>query len=295
MTSISFDGVSLNDDDAGFQAQYPEDLGAPPVRGDDVVVPFRHGAAPTRKYYAPRTITINGYVFGPDRATLWDRIDVFKRLFDVTKGPRKLQVDWPDGSKRYLWAEPRNTLGLTGTHRTFTPFSVELSCADPFWRDDAAAQEAPYKMNTVPPKLLGDPTLLMADFDNSYDAYLAQQTTPLIVPNPGNMAIEDALIRVTFAYSTDALAINNLSANTSLFVNGVAFAAGSRLEIDCRRWRATYTTATDHVDVSDKLTANRGQRAPFVLGPGDNIVVANLGSSAPYGATLALVYAAAYL
>lgn len=169
---ISYDGVSLTDKENGVLATVPDDMGSPPIRGTNLVIPFKHGSVAVQKYYDTRIITLNGYVYGPNRLILWQRIDALKKLFSVASHdykPKKLEFTWPDGTKRYVYAEVANTMGFQGTHTTFSPFSIQFNCSDPFWHDDSAAQETAYRLNDPRRLRLGNPDLLIADFDSSFD------------------------------------------------------------------------------------------------------------------------------
>jgi hypothetical protein len=280
---ISYDGVSLTDEASGIMLQPPVDMGTPPIRGEDVVVPFRHGAVSVPKFYGPRSVVLNGFVFvdpgqGQGREVLWARMDALKRLLSIaSQGPRKLSFGWPDGTNRYLLAEVKNTLGLSGEHTTFSPVSIEFTCADPFFRDDAAAQEPPLKLNDPRHLKLNDPHFFIADHDASYDEPIVDAgDVALAVPNPGVVPIEDMIIRLYFHQACTNVAIRCPAAGTTLNVTG-PFAAGDTLAIDCRTWRCTLN---EHTDIGDRLTTGLGQRAPLILPPdtvvGSNTVVVNL-------------------
>lgn len=293
MITIKYDGFLLTDPDQGYIALPPEDFGAPPVRGQDLAIPFRHGALPVKKYYDSRVIVINGYVKAPERQTLWKRIDRVKQICSIAeKGPRKLEFIWPDGTTRYLWAEPRNTLGFVGTHITFSPFSIEFQCADPFWHDDGAAQEKPYRLNDPQRLRLGDPRLLIADFDASYDAELTYQSTTLQVPNFGIVPIDDAILKLTFranAQLTD-LTIRCPSSGTALTVLG-QFNWQDVLVIDCIKWQATL----NHTDITDRMITGPGQRGPLIIPVGLIDIIFSFVSGAVFDIRLSAKYSARYL
>jgi hypothetical protein len=284
MIEITYDGVSLTDEGSGIMLNPPADMGTPPIRGEDVVVPFRHGAVPVPKFYGPRSVVLNGFVWGPDRATLWARMDALKKLLSIASlGPRKLSFGWPDGTNRYLLAEAKNALGLSGEHTTFSPVSIEFTCADPFFRDDAAAQEPPLKLNDPRHLKLNDPHFFIADADSSYDEPIVDTgDVALAVPNPGVVPIEDMIIRLAVHQAVTNVAIRCPAAGTSLNLAG-ALAAGDTVVIDCRTWRCTKTVGANNdagTDLGDRLTTGLGQRAPLVLPPdgptGPNTIVVNL-------------------
>lgn len=290
---IIFDGVSLVDDSNGVRVDYPTDIGTPPIRGDNVIIPFRHGSIATPKYYGERSIVLQGFVWGSDRTELWSRIDRIKQAFAVIKGPRRLEFLWPDGTKRYLMAEVRNTMGFQGTHRAFTPFSVELVSADPFWRDDAAAQETPYLLGAEPLMYVDDPEFIIADYDSTYDIVVTSGDETFIINNPGIIPLEDAKLTVTFTYPVSAITLKNLHSGTSFTVT-YDFPANSSLMVDCAFYQATVETATSFNDITGSMTTPPGQRAPFII-PIGNSTMHLTQTGSPILTTVALLYAAAYL
>lgn len=295
MIQITYNGLSLTDDAGGIMLQPPSDLGTPPIRGNNLVVPFRHGAVWTPKYYGERTIVLNGFVSAPDRPTLWARLDRLKQACSIAdqQGPQKLTFAWPDGTTRYLWAEPHNTLGLSGAHLTFTPVSLEFICADPFWHDDAAAQEPVYNLATRPPLQLGDPRLILGSFDSVYEDNLVGPAVVLPVPNGGITLVDDAQVRFTLKVGVTSITIQNSLAATTCTLTG-PFLAGQQLLLDCGQYTLT-NLSTAH-DITPQLTTGLGQRAPLVLLAGPNTVTFTSDAGANvWWARLAMRYSARYL
>lgn len=295
MVSILYNGVSLNDADNGVYVDFPEDLGTPPVRGDNVTIPFRHGSISTQKYYGERTIVIQGYVWGDNRTVLWSRIDRLKQAFMVLTGPKKLEVRWPDGTTRYLRAEVRNTMGFQGTHRTFSPFSVELSCPDPFWRDDSAAQEAPYIIGVDPVLYIGDPEFLIADYDSTYDVVLTAPHETFAINNPGIIPLEDSKFTLTTTHPLTSITVKNLHSGSQFKIT-TDIPAGAIVTVDSALYQATMQTTSDFIDITQYMVTPPGQRAPFLIPTGNSTVDVTLTDGGTiFLVTVALYFAAAYL
>lgn len=294
MVAIYYDGVSLNDPNEGVYVDYPEDMGTPPIRGENITIPFRHGSISTPKYFAERPITIQGYVWGNTRAELWQRIDRIKELFSIIKGPRRLEIDWPDGTTRYLICEVHNTMGFQGTHRAFSPFSVELVASDPFWRDDAAAQESPYLLGSLPLMYIGNPEFIIADYDSTYDIVVQGTTETFTVNNPGIMALEDSRVSFVSNSPLSAITLKNLHSGTQFTITYPIPATGT-ISVDCSLFQATLTSGQNHIDITQYLQTPPGQRAPYIIPVGNSTMQVIFTGTGSLVTTVALYYASAYL
>lgn len=292
--SIYYDGVPLNDEEEGIYVDFPEDMGTPPIRGDNITIPFRHGSISTPKYYSERPITVQGYVWGPNRAVLWDRIDRVKDLFSILKGPRKLEVSWPDGTTRYLTCEVRNTMGFQGTHRMFSPFSVELVAHDPFWRDDSAAQETPYLLGSLPLMYIGNPEFIIADYDSTYDIVVQGTTEIFTINNPGIMILEDSRVSFTPTTPLSAISFANAQSGTSFSIT-YPIPAFTTVTVDCALFQATLTSGTSYVDITQYLVTPPGQRSPYLIPVGNSQMHVAFSGTGNLVTTIALYYSAAYL
>ncbi len=290
---IKYAGVSLTDTAGGILATVPDDMGSPPIRGTNLVIPFKHGSVAVQKYYDTRVIVLNGYVYGPNRKILWQRIDTLKQLFSVSAHnykPKKLEFIWPDGTTRYVYAEAANTLGFQGTHTTFSPFSVQFNCADPFWHDDSAAQETAYRLNDPRRLRLGNPALLIADFDSSYDIELVGQAQTFPVPNPGVVDIENAVFKLIFRADGGAFTISCGGTSFRVPPSTDVFHTGDVVVVDCERWTATF----NNVDYTGKMTTPLGQRSPLII-PTGNPSVTWTSTTGSNNIRLSIKYSALYL
>lgn len=293
-TIIRYDGVLLTDPENGILATMPEDMGTPPIRGQNINIPFRHGSVTVQKFYDARQIVLNGYVYGRNRLEVFQRMDTLKKLFSVAAldyRPKKLEIEWPDGTKRYVYAEVANTMGFQGTHTTHSPFSIQLVCADPFWHDDSAAQEKPYRLNDPRRLRLGNPDLLIADFDSSYDNQLVGQTETFTVPNPGVLAIEDAVFKFRFQAPGGNFTIT--CGGTTFTVNhphGQLFNAGNVVIVDCGK----YSLHIDDSMFNRSLITPLGQRSPLIIPTGEPAIVFS-STTADNSIRVSIKYAALYL
>jgi hypothetical protein len=122
----------------------PTGTGIPPTRGDNLVIPYRHGSRSRVKYYDERKLALSMFVLGctpdggiPDHldslATLYDNLDALRQLFGRRDSLLTLRRVLPDGSERTAVAEVLGTLDFDSVKGAVARFTVDMVMPDPFW------------------------------------------------------------------------------------------------------------------------------------------------------------------
>lgn len=141
-------GISLNNFAWGIEVASE---GIPPRRGDNWVVPYRHGEIWRPKVYDARDLALAMWVTSGDldgveaateqgqRASLRENIEALKALFAPIDRQltitRRIRLPWGLVS-RYCLAECIGTLDFVpDSVPDAVRFAVELHLADPFWYD----------------------------------------------------------------------------------------------------------------------------------------------------------------
>lgn len=129
--------------------------GLPARRGQNLVVPFRHGARWHPKYYAERGLTLSMFVTGcdPDTGTvpvgdaarlgeLYRNLDTLRQVFGTTNRLLELTRVLPNGEVRTAQAEVVGTLDFDSVSGAMARFTVDLLLPDPFWYGPQSIQRA---------------------------------------------------------------------------------------------------------------------------------------------------------
>lgn len=236
MTTWSFGGTALST--YGKVTMIDDDLDIPDKRGDNILIPFRHGKSFVEKFYDERTITFGIAIKRATAALLEADIDALK----LKISPRALQVlsqTREDGSIRTAYAAVEKKLQVDRQTATFAKIILEFTLPFPFFR-----------LSTV-----------IADNTTTINANPKAMT----VTNPGTVEETDPIITLTGPLSNTV--ITN-STNGSVF-RYTGTIASPRV--------VTIQTVNGEFVATDDLAANKianighsGFASLLVLNPGAN-------------------------
>jgi hypothetical protein len=127
--------------------------GLPPRRGDNLRIPFRHGARSYKKYYDQRALTLAMFVVGCDPddgsvpkgdqallARLYTHLDGLREVFGRTDRLLELVHILPNGEQRTAHAEVVGSMDFATVAGGMARFAVDLNMPDPFWYGSTAVE-----------------------------------------------------------------------------------------------------------------------------------------------------------
>jgi Phage tail protein len=147
--TLSVDGVVLNTLAYNIESTTGR-LKTPPIRGDNVQVPSRHGSIfSSTKMYDEGSIVLPMWVRGcnpngsipytsSEREEFFKNIDMLTSLFSSKRRLLDLRHKLPDGSVRQAMVEVRDVIDFS--NESYSPmgkFSVILNMPEAFWKDVA--------------------------------------------------------------------------------------------------------------------------------------------------------------
>lgn len=289
---------------------------APPVRGANLGIPYQHGRRATAKKYDERHIVLNGELLAATSVSFDSLADQLKALFPIESGEQRLEMQWPDGSWRYVMAEVRNVLMPVegGLAPLAAKCSIELVASDPFWYGsvlECATARLPWYLDggSVGPQMQGLLGLTLLDGVNQYTptlvnlddgAHWLDQTAPFFVQtltaSPQNVEATNSgdypTRRAVFTLNGQMVnpKLRNLRNEMSVQVNG-SYGAGSPLVIDCGAQQATIA---GQPVLPSLIALGAGQTDWMRLEAGENTIQVTPGVSSPSVAYQAS-YSPAYL
>jgi hypothetical protein len=244
--------------------------GIPPIRGQNLIIPFRHGARAFTKYYGERKLTLAMYVLGADPLTgempgndierdqLFTNLEALRQLF----GRRNTLLDiilTNNVAVRHAKVEVIGTMDFASINAGgLCEFAVEMIMPDPFWYGTEIA-----------------PTF-------SWTSTPASWT----VNHPGTVDTVKMVIDIVGDAQNPKLVLGD---GTGTFVQLLATGGGADvLEIDTDAYTATKNAA----NIVGSLR-HTGDPAFFKLHPGDNTIT--LTSDVPPTADVTITFEPPYL
>lgn len=228
-----------------------EGHGIPPVRGSNLVIPFRHGSRQYRKYYAERRLTLSMFVLGVDPSDglvaggktnlqeLYENLDTLRQLFGRRDSLLAITRTLPGGEVRTGVAEVIGTMDFDTVRGALGRFQVEMVMPDPFWRGAAVNNSL------------------------AWDATPQNQS----VPNVGNF--EDVHLTITIAGTCQNPRLTLDGSSPEIFVEVlVTDGPGDTIVIDTQ----AFTVTKNGSSVIGSLR-HQGDPHFFKLMPGANTVV----------------------
>lgn len=302
--TLRYGGVDLRSLGCTFDAELTGLASTPPIRGQNLLIPYQHGSRWAQKFYGERFIVLQGSVAsGISRRDWQAKVDQVKALFPIGAGEQRLECQWQDGSFRYCMAEVHNTLGLEWPLPPWkwSGFSIELVASDPFWYGsalEATAARLPWYLDggSYGPQLQGLLGLTLLDGLNQYTstivflddaAHWLDQTAPffaqILTASPTNVEATNsgdyATRKAIFALNGQTLnpKFRNLRNQMSVQVNG---SYGGNLVVDCG---AQQVTISGQPVSPSSVALGAGQTDWLRLEAGENTIEVTTGTVQPIG------------
>jgi hypothetical protein len=189
MTSYTFGGTALTS--FGKVTVLNDYLDTADRRGDNKMIPFRHGKIFSPKYYDERTISMGIAMSAGSAGALETTFDNMRSLFSQrTEGT--LIMTREDSSTRYIMASVNKSLQVDRKSAEVALAVVQFDCASPFWR------------------------LTSAITDNT--TAITASPNAMTVTNPGSIEERDCQIVIHGAFT--AITITNSTNGASLTYTG---------------------------------------------------------------------------
>lgn len=190
----SFDSVALNSSGAyGIRLLSPSEE-VPSRRGDNLLIPGRHGRTWRAKQWEQRTISLAMIVVGANASALQTNIETIMALFGRT-GARALSRTMPDATVRTIDAEAVQTIFEPQSDLVYAAV-IDLLCSQPWWQRTTVATVSQTGIGASPATI------------NITNPGTAPHTAPLItiggaITNP-KLQIGDVWVQYTGAISGGA-------------------------------------------------------------------------------------------
>lgn len=189
MTTWEFGGTEL--DTFGRVTLINDYLDLPDKRGENVLIPFRHGQFHVNKFFEQRIMSFGIAVIGTSASDLEDTFDEMRALFSPSSR-QILEQTLEDSSKRQALAEVRSKMTVERFSDKIAKVVVQFTLAQPFFRSDT----------------------ILADNETVIDA----SPHAMVVDNIGTVAERDATIILTGPLSNTV--ITNTENGNTLTYNG---------------------------------------------------------------------------
>lgn len=134
MTSWTFGSTALSD--IGTIQLINDYLDIPEKRGENIIIPFRHGSIITPKYYSERKLTFGMTVVGTSMTNLESKIDTLKT---AVQGVKTLTQTMNDATTRTATAEVNRSLMIQRLSPTIARITIEFSLPKAVLRGSAIA------------------------------------------------------------------------------------------------------------------------------------------------------------
>ena len=147
MTSYTFGGTALTS--LGKVTLINENLDIAERRGDNKVIPFRHGAVFNSKYYSERSITFGIAMTAASATALEALFDTLHTLISP-RTEQTLAMTLEDASVRTISATVNSALDVNRITNTLARITIRFDCASPFWRGATAIADNTTAINASP-------------------------------------------------------------------------------------------------------------------------------------------------
>lgn len=147
MTTWSYDSVPLST--FGKITLIDEDLDIPEKRGNNIVIPFRHGTSDVIKYYGERKMTFGIAMKAASALLLESNIDTLKALIS-SRSSKTLSQTREDTSVRTIQAKVETPLQIKRESAKFARLVLEFTCPFPFFRLSTAIASNETTINASP-------------------------------------------------------------------------------------------------------------------------------------------------
>jgi hypothetical protein len=185
----------------------------PPVRGQDIIIPFRTGQTWVKKYFDSRTVVLSLYITGTSLTDKKANIDTLMSILGYRQHGLLIRT-LPSAAQLQVYAEVIKPLSIVHKGLYLALGTVEFQLSDPFFRSSSLTS-------------------------NTHTISLA--TTTYTLTNPGTAQVQTALITLTAPLSSPT--ITNTTNGISVQYNA-ALATGS-VVIDCSAMTAVLNGSTN--------------------------------------------------
>jgi phage-related protein len=234
----------------------------PERRGDNKVIPFRHGTSFSAKFYQERTLSVGMAILGTSLSDLESKLNTLRGLFSDPL-PQTLSVTYEDATTKTAQVTVDRSLEIQRT-QSLARIVVEFTLCEPFFR-----------LST-----------LIADNTTAINA----SPKAMVVTNPGTIEERDPTIVIHGAFTS--LTITNTTNNTSLTYTG-AIGTGETVTIGTLNGEYYATLSTGSTNVIGNVT-HSGSSALLPLDVGSNsLSITNAGRDA--NSTVKVSFYAPYL
>lgn len=147
MTTWTYGGTALTS--FGTVRLIEDYLDAPARRGDNITIPFRHGAIFSQKYYDQRSISFGITVVGTSAATLESTLDTMRALFSPMT-QQTLAMTLESAAVRNISATVDRPLQVERLTSRYARVIIEFMCTEPFWRLSTVIADNTVTINANP-------------------------------------------------------------------------------------------------------------------------------------------------
>ncbi len=259
MTTWAYNGVDLSS--YGAVTMIDDDLDIPERRGDNVVIPFKHGSSFVEKYYAERTISFGIASKTATRLAMETLIDSLKSNIS-SKSLKTLSQTREDSSIRTALASVDRPLEIKRETGLFARFVIEFTLPFPFFRLSTNIADNTTTINANP--------------------------KAMVVTNPGNVEETEPTIILTGPLNNTVIT-NTTNGSILSYAGAIASPRIVTLQVVNSQWVATDDLAADKIN----LFSHSGSANYLTLDPGvNNLSIAD--GTATTG-TVKIVFKAPYL
>ena len=144
--SWTFGGTALST--FGVLRELNDYMDMPERRGDNIIIPFRHGRTHVNKYFDERKITL-GFSIVSSTATAQDTIfDNMRKLF-APGSQQVLAQTREDSSVSNAYAVVEKPLQVERVNQVFAQIVVEFTLAEPFFRSNTSSTDNTTTISTT--------------------------------------------------------------------------------------------------------------------------------------------------
>lgn len=147
MTSFKFGSTELTS--IGVVTLINDYLDTPERRGDNQLIPFKHGKVFASKYYDERTLTFGIAIAAASAAALETAIETAKAALGV-RNEATLEMTLEDTSKRTLQCSANRPLQINRMSANVAKLIIEFVASNPIWRSDTAIADNTTIINASP-------------------------------------------------------------------------------------------------------------------------------------------------
>lgn len=146
-TTYKFGGTSLTS--FGKVTLINDNLDIADRRGENITIPFRHGATFAQKYYGERSITF-GIAMTAATATAMEALFDTLRALIAPRTEQVLEMTLEDSSVRNISASVNRPLNVNRITNTLARVTIQFDCSFPFWRLSTAIADNTVAIDASP-------------------------------------------------------------------------------------------------------------------------------------------------